>query len=87
MSGLGDIQMVPVHQPPSMEGVEGSVRFAYQPEGFVASPTQADRWINPREGMCTANDNTCKAKATKASRESSTPLCAGHARSVKGDEE
>ena len=57
-----------------------SDQFVLHGDDFVLSPTVNDRWVNPREGKCSANNNTCTAYATKASRGTPTPLCAGHAR-------
>jgi hypothetical protein len=39
-------------------------------------------YVNPREGRCVANDNTCKAYAKK---DSLSGLCAGHSKSETAD--
>jgi len=62
------------------DGFTAGTNFALMPDGFEPSSTQMDAWHNPRQNMCTANDNTCRGISTKKTRDSAAPLCAGHSR-------
>ena len=78
MSGLEGIQMVP-----QMQMGDGAVseRFRVDGPNMVPSPMQSARWDNPRKGKCSADNNRCNGWATNATKNTSEPLCNGHAQS------
>lgn len=54
-------------------------------EGTRPSLNSTVPYVNPRDGRCQANDNTCKAYAMKGNDGTRLKYCVGHSRGA-GDE-